>query len=194
GQRDQPPSQRLSRADRCHVRDSTGKGQAGLKPLPELTSNFNWPQSAAAEASSQAKFAAQIAEHNMIAPADFSAEALLAELLDWVRIESPTYDAAAVNRMQDFIAQRLAKLGFTVQRLPGRDGFGDLLHCHRPAAVEAAGLLLIAHADTVHPVGTLQGQLSIRRQADKCFGPAIYDMKGGTVMALAALAAVIEAK
>src|SRR5215813_2527851 len=130
----------------------------------------------------------------MIALANFSAEALLAELLDWVRIESPTYDATAVNRMQDFIAQRLAKLGFTLQRVPGRDGFGDLLRAHRPAAVEAAGLLLIAHADTVHPVGTLQGQLSIRREADKCFGPAIYDMKGGTVIALAALAAVIEAK
>ena len=130
----------------------------------------------------------------MIAASSFSADALLAELLDWVRIESPTYDAAAVNRMQDVIAQRLAELGFHVERRPGRAGLGDLLCCHRPAAVEAAGLLLIAHADTVHPVGTLQGQLSVRREADKCFGPAIYDMKGGTVIALAALKALIEAQ
>ena len=53
---------------------------------------------------------------------------------------------------------------------------------------------MIAHADTVHPVGTLADKLPIRREGDKCFGPAIYDMKGGTVMALAALKAVIDAR
>ena len=52
---------------------------------------------------------------------------------------------------------------------------------------------MIAHADTVHPVGTLADKLPIRRQGDKCFGPAIYDMKGGTVIALAALKAAIDA-
>ena len=52
----------------------------------------------------------------MIAPSTFSADALLAELLDWVRIESPTYDPAAVNRMEDFIAPRLGALGFSIER------------------------------------------------------------------------------
>jgi glutamate carboxypeptidase len=128
----------------------------------------------------------------MIQASTFSADALLAELLDWVRIESPTYDAAAVNRMQNFITPRIAGLGFKVERLAGRDGLGDILRCHRPGRTDGAGLLLIAHADTVHPVGALCGKLSIRREADKCFGPAIYDMKGGTVIALAALKAVSE--
>jgi len=130
----------------------------------------------------------------MIETSSFSADALLAELLDWVRIESPTYDAAAVNRMQDFISPRIAALGFKVERVPGRDALADVLICHHPGVSDAAGLLLIAHADTVHPVGTLSGKLSVRREADKCFGPAIYDMKGGTVIALAALKAVIEAR
>jgi glutamate carboxypeptidase len=128
----------------------------------------------------------------MIEPSAFSADALLAELLDWVRIESPTYDAAAVNRMEDFIAPRIGAPGFTVERLPGRDGFGDMLRCHRPGRRNGPGILIIAHADTVHPVGTLAGPLPIRREGDKCFGPAIYDMKGGTVMALAALKAVVD--
>ena len=57
----------------------------------------------------------------MISPSAFSADALLTELLEWVRIESPTYDAATVNRMLDFIALRIAALGFSVERLPGRD-------------------------------------------------------------------------
>jgi glutamate carboxypeptidase len=129
----------------------------------------------------------------MIHASSFSADALLAELIDWVSIESPTYDAGAVNRMESFIAPRIGKLGFNVERLAGRDGLGDILRCRRAGLQDGAGLLLIAHADSVHPVGTLHGKLSIRREADKCFGPAIYDMKGGTVIALAALQAVIEA-
>jgi len=129
----------------------------------------------------------------MIEASSFSGDALIAELIEWVKIESPTYDPAAVNRMESFIAARIGALGFQVERLPGRDGLGDILRCHRPGQREGAGLLLIAHADTVHPVGTLAGKLCLRREGDKYFGPAIYDMKGGTVMALAALRAVIEA-
>jgi glutamate carboxypeptidase len=132
---------------------------------------------------------------SMISPSAFSTDALLAELLEWVRIESPTYEAAAVNRMLDFIASRMGALGFAMERLPGRDGFGDMLRCrlgHGPDG--GAGILMLAHADTVHPVGTLAKQLPIRREGEKCFGPAIYDMKGGTVIALAALKAAIDAK
>ena len=129
----------------------------------------------------------------MIHTSSFSADALLAELIDWVSIESPTYDAAAVNRMESFIASRIGGLGFKVERLAGRDGLGDILRGRRAGLRDGPGLLLIAHADTVHPVGTLHGKLQIRRQGDKCFGPAIYDMKGGTVIALAALQAVIAA-
>jgi glutamate carboxypeptidase len=129
----------------------------------------------------------------MIPPSTFSAEALLAELAQWVRIESPTYDAASVNRMEDFIAPKIAALGFAVERIAGRDGLGDILRCSRPGRSNGPGILMIAHADTVHPVGTLASKLPIRREGDKCFGPAIYDMKGGTVIALAALKAVIDA-
>jgi glutamate carboxypeptidase len=130
----------------------------------------------------------------MIQASSFSADALLNELVDWVRIESPTYDAAAVNRMEDFVTPRIGRLGFKVERLPGRDGLGDILRCRRPGESDGPGLMLIAHADTVHPVGTLSGKLSVRREADRCFGPAIYDMKGGTVIALAALQAAIDAR
>jgi glutamate carboxypeptidase len=130
----------------------------------------------------------------MISPSIFSADALLTELLEWVRIESPTYDAATVNRMLDFIALRIAALGFSVERLPGRDGLGDMLRCRLAGGHggNSGGILMIAHADSVHPVGTLANALPVRRQGDRCYGPAIYDMKGGTVIALAALKAVLD--
>jgi glutamate carboxypeptidase len=127
-----------------------------------------------------------------VSPSDFSTEALLDEALAWVKIESPTYDPAAVNRMEDFVAGRIAALGFTIERLPGRDGLADILVCRRAGRTRAPGLLLIAHVDTVHPVGTLAGPLPIRRDGDKCFGPGLYDMKGGTVLMLAGLAKLLE--
>lgn len=129
----------------------------------------------------------------MIPASAFSADALLAELTDWVRIESPTYDASTVNRMEDLIASRIGALGFSVDRLPGRDGLGDILRCRRAGRSNGPGILIVAHADTVHPVGTLAAKLPIRREGDRCYGPAIYDMKGGTVIALAALKAVLDA-
>lgn len=128
----------------------------------------------------------------MIETSDFSAEALLAELTQWVSIESPTYDAAAVDRMEAFIAERISALGFAVEKLPGRDGLGGMLRCRLPGRRNGPGILMIAHADTVHPVGTLAAKLPIRRDGDRCYGPAIYDMKGGTVIALAALKAVLD--
>ena len=129
----------------------------------------------------------------MIPETAFSAEAIIAEILEWVAIESPTYDAAAVDRMEAFIAPKITALGFAVERIAGRDGLGGMLLARRAGKTTGPGILIVAHADTVHPVGTLAKALPIRRDGDKCFGPAIYDMKGGTVMALAALKAVIAA-
>jgi glutamate carboxypeptidase len=128
----------------------------------------------------------------MIATTDFSTDALLTEILRWVQIESPTYDPSAVNRMLDFIAKRVSGSGFAVERIPGRTGFGDILRCRLGRPTAGHGLLMIAHADTVHPVGTLATTLPIRRDGDRCYGPAIYDMKAGTVMLLSALDAVLK--
>ena len=55
----------------------------------------------------------------MINASTFSTDALLAELLDWVRIESPTYDPSTANRMVDFIAPRIGALGFSIELVAG---------------------------------------------------------------------------
>jgi glutamate carboxypeptidase len=43
----------------------------------------------------------------------------------------------------------------------------------------------MGHKDTVHPVGTLSA-LPFRRDGERCYGPAICDMKGGNYVALEA--------
>ncbi len=124
----------------------------------------------------------------------FDVEAMLPGLLRWVETESPTYDAAAVNRMMDVAARDLALAGARIERIPGRMGFGDCVRARfpHPAGDAAPGILVLAHLDTVHPIGTLR-DLPIRREGGRCYGPGIYDMKGGTWLAFQAVAALLEA-
>ena len=117
----------------------------------------------------------------------FDADAMLAGLRPWIECESPTYDAAAVNRMMDLAARDLALMGARIERIPGRMGFGDCVRARFPHPKEdEPGVLVMGHMDTVHPVGTLSA-LPFRRDGERCYGPAICDMKGGNYVALEAI-------
>jgi glutamate carboxypeptidase len=117
----------------------------------------------------------------------FDEDLMLAGLEPWVRCESPTYDAAAVNRMMDLAAHDLAIAGARVERIPGRMGLGDCVRARFPhPRGDAPGILVLAHFDTVHPTGTLEA-LPFRREGERCYGPGIWDMKGGNYMALEAI-------
>jgi glutamate carboxypeptidase len=124
----------------------------------------------------------------------FDAATMLAGLRAWVECESPTFDRAAVNRMMDLAARDLAMLGARIERIPGRLGFGDCLRARMPhAAPEGTpGILVLAHLDTVHPIGTL-AKLPWREQAGTCHGPGIFDMKGGTYLAVEAMRQMLRA-
>jgi glutamate carboxypeptidase len=117
----------------------------------------------------------------------FDSEAMLQGLRTWVECESPTFDAAAVNRMLDLAARDLAISGATIERIAGRQGFGGCIRARFPHPKQGErGILIAGHFDTVHPVGTLE-RLAWRRDGNKCFGPGIYDMKGGNYLALEAI-------
>ncbi len=117
----------------------------------------------------------------------FDADAMLDGLRVWVECESPTYDAAAVNRMMDIASRDLIIAGARIERVAGRMGFGDCLRASFPHATpNEPGILVMGHLDTVHPIGTLQ-QLSFRREGGKAWGPGICDMKGGNYLALEAI-------
>jgi glutamate carboxypeptidase len=124
----------------------------------------------------------------------FDAEAMLAGLRPWVECESPTFDRAAVNRMMDLAAREMALLSARIDRIPGRMGFADCVRARLPhtAPEGTPGVLVLAHLDTVHPVGTL-GTLAWRRDGGLCFGPGIFDMKGGTYLAVEAARQILRA-
>lgn len=117
----------------------------------------------------------------------FDADAMLTGLRTWVECESPTWDAAAVNRMMDLASRDLALIGARIERIPGSGGFGDSVVGRMPHARQGEpGILILGHMDTVHPVGTLAG-MPFRRDGAVCYGPGIADMKSGNYLALEAL-------
>ena len=117
----------------------------------------------------------------------FDSEAMLHGLRGWVECESPTWDAAAVERMLDFAARDMAIMGASIERIAGRQGFAGCVRARFPHPKQGKpGILIAGHFDTVHPVGTLE-KLPFRREGDRCYGPGIYDMKGGSYLTLEAI-------
>ncbi len=117
----------------------------------------------------------------------FDADAMLGGLRPWVECESPTWDAGRVGRMMDLASRDLALMGARIERIAGRMGFGDCVRASFATGdAGKPGILVMGHLDTVHPVGTLE-KLPWRRDGHICYGPGIFDMKGGNYIALEAI-------
>src|ERR1700737_179375 len=117
----------------------------------------------------------------------FDSEAMLQGLRGWVECESPTWDASAVDRMLDIAARDMAIMGASIERIAGRQGFGGCIRARFPHPKQGEpGILIAGYFDTVHPIGTIE-KLAWRRDGNKCFGPGIFDMKGGNYLALEAI-------
>lgn len=117
----------------------------------------------------------------------FDTEAMLAGLKPWIECESPTFDAAAVDRMADLAAYELAAAGAEIERIPGRMGYGGSVRARFPHRdFGKPGILISGHLDTVHPIGTL-AQNPWRIEEGRCYGPGIQDMKGGNYAAIDAI-------
>jgi glutamate carboxypeptidase len=117
----------------------------------------------------------------------FDTDAMLSGLRPWVECESPTWDAGRVGRMMDLASRDLALMGARIERISGRMGFGDCVRASFATGdAGKPGILIMGHLDTVHPVGTLE-RLPWRRDGHVCYGPGIFDMKGGNYSALEAI-------
>ena len=117
----------------------------------------------------------------------FDLNEMIARLRPWIETESPTFDAAAVNRMVDTAAYDFAAAGASVEFIPGRMGFGGSLRARFPHADQGRpGILVSGHLDTVHPLGVIKVN-PYRHEDGKIYGPGIQDMKGGNFVALEAM-------
>jgi len=121
-----------------------------------------------------------------------SSERILGELRDWVEHETPTTDAAAVNGLISRAEAELRAVGAAVERLPGRDGFGDTLIARTPG--EGAPVVVAGHLDTVWDRGTLATSMPYRVEGDRAYGPGIYDMKAGSFFAFHSVREILRQK
>jgi glutamate carboxypeptidase len=122
------------------------------------------------------------------------AEDLLAELATWVRLETPSTDAGAVNRLMDVAERDLAAVGAMLTRVPGKAGYGDSLIARTPGPEkrrEVKPILVAGHLDTVWAHGTL-AKMPFQVNGEKAHGPGIFDMKAGSFLAFHAVRAILR--
>lgn len=107
-----------------------------------------------------------------------------------VRCESPSHDKAAVDRLVNLIASEWRRRGARLRifRQPKR---GNHVRAELwPGKGRAGGqILILGHTDTVYPLGTLV-KMPFRVARGRAWGPGTFDMKGGHVIALAAVDAL----
>ena len=129
--------------------------------------------------------------HSFEHKASVDVDGLLKDIERIVRIESPTPDRAGVNAVLDDVVQQFDGAGCAISRMRTGSEYGDILRVATQPNDTRPGILILSHVDTVHPIGTLAGPLPFRREDNKVYGPGIYDMKAGFMIAIAALRRVI---
>jgi glutamate carboxypeptidase len=126
----------------------------------------------------------------LLAALEARIDTLVADLLAWCAVESPSDDAAATTHMAEMLGTYLAAHGARVEVRPGVR-HGALVHAAWSGPAGAAPILILGHHDTVHPLGSL-ARNPPRVEAGRLYGPGGYDMKAGLLMAGAALRALQE--
>lgn len=107
-----------------------------------------------------------------------------------VETESPSHEKQAVDRLGGIIVEECQRQAANVVIHPQK-AVGDMIEAHWGDG--KAGILLLAHMDTVHPIGSL-ARMPFREADGRIYGPGIEDMKGGIVIGLTALSALNESK
>ncbi len=109
---------------------------------------------------------------------------ILSDIERLVRIESPSKYAEGVNRLQDVNEGWFGPFGHTSRH---SSEFGDIVHAH-VTGQSAERIVLLAHVDTVYPIGSWKDLWWI--EGGHAYGPGTYDMKAGVVQAVWALRAI----
>ncbi len=103
-----------------------------------------------------------------------------------IEYESPSRVKQAVDTLGAYLANEFKATGATVTTLE-REEVGDILLAKWNTDSDKKPVLILAHMDTVWPIGTL-AERPVRIDEDgRLYGPGAVDMKGGIVVALHAI-------
>ncbi|MCD0165022.1 M20/M25/M40 family metallo-hydrolase, partial [Deinococcus sp. 12RED42] len=109
-----------------------------------------------------------------------------ADLRTLASIESPSGDPVAVQRVMDVVEDWARDLGAETHALGGGT---RVFRFGVQAGQPDRPVLVLTHADTVWPHGTLE-HMPLRVDGERLYGPGTYDMKAGIVGLFHALRAL----
>lgn len=117
-------------------------------------------------------------------------EEALAMLRHLVEIQSGSRNKPGLDHMAREMARILGEILPEVRVVSFADHGNMVLARTRAAATGRPGTVLLGHMDTVFPADT--HFRNYREDNDRAYGPGVYDMKGGLVVAVYALKALAE--
>jgi glutamate carboxypeptidase len=114
---------------------------------------------------------------------------MLDDLRTLVEHESPSGEGRRLNELAEALANRLESLGG--RPVLHRTETGTHVEARLGATDRQKPLLILCHMDTVHPVGMLERN-PFRIEGGRAYGPGSQDMKGGIVILVHAVRALVE--
>jgi len=121
---------------------------------------------------------------------DLDSQTLVDGIREWVACETPPHDEPRLRTLAEMAAHQAKQAGLSAEFLPVGDTRLPLVRIRAGAAAGSEkAVMILAHYDTVHPVGTVERN-KLRIEGDRLFGPGTYDMKAGAYLALQALSAL----
>ena len=109
-------------------------------------------------------------------------------LADICRIESPTENKEAVDRVGAYIMEKARGRGWEIEVQEQPISGNCICITMNPKSKERP-ICFSGHMDTVHPIG-LFGEEPVRIDDEKIYGPGVLDCKGGIAAAFLAMAAL----
>lgn len=110
---------------------------------------------------------------------------MLALLERFVRAESPSGDKPAIDALANVLTEEWQKRGADVSRVPSQSGDHLLVRIRSENPTAEGQVMLLGHLDTVYAAGTIES-MPFRVSGGRAYGPGVFDMKCGLVLALAA--------
>ncbi len=112
----------------------------------------------------------------------------LDELRTICAIDSDSHNKAGVDQMAIYLAARMDSLGMDATIVEQEQWGNDLI-----GTLQGEGegcVLLLGHMDTVYPIGTA-ARRPMRIENGIAYGPAVIDMKGGILLSIYAIEALL---
>lgn len=107
---------------------------------------------------------------------------MVKSIQELVEFETPSSDHARLDQCARFLEEKFRRLAVETTRVETA-GAGDHLRVRwHPPQAERAPVLVLTHFDTVWPVGRLESHPFRIDEANRAYGPGIFDMKTSIIV------------